>query len=95
MLIPRYSVRTLLLQTVAVAVYCLFLTLAINGHLWAIGILAVLHSLIFLLILHALVFAMTAPIAWAYGSLAKQPAPTSPFATEQPPPQLVSPPEPE
>ena len=95
MLIPRFSVRTLLLLTVAVAVYCLCLTLAFSGHLWAIGLGAAIHSVILLLMLHALVFAMTAPIAWAYGSLGKQPAPASPFATEQPPPQLVPPPEPE
>jgi hypothetical protein len=96
MLIPRFSIRSLLLATVVVAIYCLCLTLAINGHLWALGFLAVLNAAIGLLVLHVLVFLVTLPIAWVWGSIQEQQQrPTSPFATHQPPPQLVPPQEPE
>ena len=92
MLIPRFSLRFLLMLTTVCAVFFFILTLAIQGSQWATAVSVAMAALL----LSMLVQASTFGVAWAFTSLfglfrAPESA-TSPFASSRPPPHVVTPP---
>ena len=91
MLIPRYSLRTLLIATAACALFSLVVADAVRGKPWAIGMTAALSALGVVFLLHPLAFAMAALFASVRKQLTPPPQGTSPFASAGPPRQIVRP----
>lgn len=95
MLIPKFSLRFMLGLMAVVAVYCLIVSFAVRGHVWAIAINIALASLISVFISYAFYFLLTLPMSLLDQAFQGPRQPTSPFATSQPPPQILPPQEPE
>lgn len=93
MLIPRFSLRQLLLITTASAVFCYVLAMATRGQTWAIVISTAVSSVLLALIVHAVLFVIAWLLALMGSMFTKQHVPASPFANAAPPPQLITPPE--
>ncbi|HJN11444.1 MAG TPA: hypothetical protein QF564_22370 [Pirellulaceae bacterium] len=95
MLIPRFSIRFLLLLTTICAVFFFVVTLAVQGSQWATAISIAIAGLV----LTMLVQAGTFGVAWAltsfFGVFRSAESATSPFASAKPPPQYIEPPMPE
>lgn len=94
MLIPRFTLRSLLVLTTVSALFCFVIGLAVRGQAWAVAVTIALSSLAIVFALHASVFA----VAWCMALIGRvlQPAPvtTSPFINPViPPPQQIIPPE--
>lgn len=94
MLIPRFTLRWLLVLTTICGGLSLVLSYAMQGHEWAIAISVMLAAVPLLFLLHA--FAFTA--AWGFSQVANaltgmayKPKGVSPFATAGPPKQIVPP----
>jgi hypothetical protein len=93
MLIPRFSLRQLLVITTASAIFCYVIAMATRGHLWAMAIAIAVSSVISALIVHAGLFALAWLLTLIGGLFTKQHVAASPFANAAPPPQLITPPE--
>lgn len=91
MLIPRFSLRALLIATAACAVFSLVIASAVRGQAWAIGVTAGLAGLASMLFFHPLAFAVAAVLSAVRRQSTPPPAGTSPFATAGPPRQIISP----
>jgi hypothetical protein len=63
MLLPKYSIRTLLLIMVGVALFALLITYALRGSTWTLGVAVAIGSLGFVLLLHAGMFLAIALLA--------------------------------
>jgi hypothetical protein len=91
MLIPRFSLRLLLVLTTVSAVFFFVVAHAVDGHFWAIGVSVAGASLLLTLLVHAFFFFL----AWSLTSVCRlvwRPSvPASPFAMA--PPHHSSPPE--
>ena len=94
MLIPRFSLGWLFSATTVLAVFFLVVTLAVEGRPWAIGVSVAFSSLVVIALVHALMFALIWPITEHRRRVGRVRQPTSPFATELPPPQILPPDEP-
>jgi len=90
MFIPRYSIRTYFITTVVLAIFCVVLGYAIDGRLWARGVSVAVIAAVGAFGMYALLFA----IAWVFvegrSALKKSPL-QSPFASDQPPKQILPP----
>ena len=98
MLIPRFTLRWLLLLTTVCGGLSLVLSYAMQGREWAIAVSLALGAVPLLFLLHALAFAVAwgfAQVANAIGGMAYKPKGVSPFATAGPPRQILPPAEPE
>ncbi len=95
MLIPRFTVRLLLLLTTLCGVFFYVVTLAIQGRLWAMGVSAAVGALALSFLVYAAVFGMAWMIASLFGVFRSRRVAASPFADSRPPPQYVQPPSPE
>ncbi len=95
MLIPKFSIRFLLGLMTAVAVFCLIASFAMQGQAWALALCLALGSLLSVFLSYALYFWLTLPLSLLDAALRGPPQPTSPFATDRPPPQILPPQEPE
>lgn len=90
MLIPQFSIRSLLIATTVAAVIAMVAAAAIQRSLWAIGVIAALGAI-------AVSFGMFAAaflFAWSIGRMrhvVDKPIPESPFATHKAPPQMLVP----
>ena len=93
MLIPRFSVRLLLVATLLCSCYARILLLAREGYSWAIALAIAGASLVVLLGIHTFVFSLAWSIASFFRLGIARPRATSPFASGTPPPQHVVPPE--
>lgn len=94
MLIPRFSIRNLLILTAVAACFSLVLAQAVQGAPWAIGFCIAAASLVTLAIGFALLFLASLVIHGGLSALGEflRPAKgTSPFASAGPPPQQVPP----
>lgn len=91
MLIPRFSLRALLIATAVCAVFSLVLAGAVRGQPWAIGMTAGLGSLVVVFLLHPLAFAVASVLASLRGQVTPPPVGTSPFASAGPPRQIIPP----
>lgn len=93
MLIPRFSLRLLLLITTASAIFCYVLAMATRGQEWAIVFSIAVSSVLLALIVHAVLFAIAWMLALMGSMFTKPHVAASPFADAAPPPQLITPPE--
>jgi hypothetical protein len=92
MLIPRFSLRILLLIITFSSVFFFVMMLATRGHVWAWGVTIAISSVFAVTLVHATLFLL----AWSLtqvGMSWKQPTVESPFASAKPPPQQIIPPE--
>ncbi len=93
MLIPRFSLRSLLLITTFSACFCYVLMMAKQGQVWALAITLAAASLVLVFLVQVVLFA----VAWSLSQIMRQSfgrqVTRSPFATDAPPPQWISPPE--
>jgi hypothetical protein len=95
MIIPRFTVRWLLVLMACCAVYAFVVSLAVTGRTWAVGISLAIGSILLTFVLHAAAFCS----AWGVSALWRlwtgRRVAASPFATETSPPQLLRPEEPD
>lgn len=91
MVIPRFSLRSLLIATAVCAVFSLVIAGAVRGQPWAIGMTAAFAALLAVMLLHPLAFAFASVLASLRGQLNPPPPGASPFATSGPPKQIVPP----
>lgn len=68
MLLPRFSIRTLLLVITGVAVVSLFAGQALGGRVWAVGLTAAVVSIPAALVVHALFFRICSMLAQMLGA---------------------------
>ncbi len=95
MLIPRFTIRWLLLLMTISSLYFFVLSFAVAGQAWAIAVSLCVGSLLLAFFCYAVVFGLAALIAAGRGLLRPAPRCDSPFATAEPPPQIIPPEEPE
>jgi hypothetical protein len=98
MLIPRFSLRWMLLATAVVAGLSLVLSQAVRGADWATALLAALCAVLAVFALYGWTFGFAWVLAWVGRRLRakyRPPVARSPFADAGPPRQIVAPVEPE
>lgn len=95
MLLPKFSIRSLLLLMVVAGFVFLTIAQAVSGQAWAIAICIALLSLTLSFLVYAAVFFLAVPAALVSQAMETNTVPTSPFATHQPPPQILPPQDPE
>ena len=95
MLIPRFTLRWLLVLTTVSGLFFLVVSLAIQGQSWAIAVATAVGSVGLTLLVHAALFLGAWVLATLLGFTRGKKLPTSPFARSQLPPQWVQPVEPE
>jgi hypothetical protein len=93
MLIPRFSLRQLLVITTASAIFCYVIAMATRGHQWAMAISIAVSSVLGAFLVYAFLFAGAWVLTLGGRLFTKQNVSASPFATGTPPPQLITPPE--
>ena len=95
MLIPKFSIRSLLgLMTVS-AFFFLVVSLAVQGKTWAVSTSLAIASVLVAFTLYVAFFGVAFIFAAIVGGLRVKPQRATPFATSEPPPQLVPPQEPD
>ena len=94
-LIPHFTIRWLLLMMTISSCFFLILSFAVRGQAWAIAVSLSVGSLLLAFLCYAVVFGLAALIAAARGLLRAAPRSDTPFATAEPPPQIIPPEEPE
>ncbi len=95
-LIPRFTIRGLLLLMTVSSFVSLILTFAVRGRAWAIAVSAGIAGLLLALVGYAFVFGVAYVVAFTAGLLrGNAGGPSTPFATAEPPPQIIPPDEPE
>lgn len=99
MLIPKFSLRTMLIATAVCAVLSLVLAQAVRGETkTAAAFLFGLGSIGLAFVLYFWTFAMAFLVAWLVRSISepwKAPVVSSPFSDAGPPKQIITPAEPE
>jgi hypothetical protein len=93
MLIPKFTIRRLLILTAVCAVISLVGTFAFRGQPWAIALIVALAAFVMGFGAY-LFFFLVVRIMSAIADLFVTPGPTSPFAQHRPPPQVIPPDEP-
>jgi hypothetical protein len=91
MLIPRFSLRALLIATAVCAVFSLVIAGAVRGQSWAIGVTAGFAALVAVMLLHPLAFGLALILSSLRVKVTPPPAGASPFATSGPPRQIIPP----
>jgi hypothetical protein len=95
MIAPKFSLRILLALITGIAVLSLLGRFAVQGQQWAIAMLMSV-GLVALMFFHYIWSFFIALICSLFeGIFRRAPAPTTPFATSEPPPQVLPPPTPE
>lgn len=97
MLLPKFSLRQYFAVVTAISVLSLVVVYAARGHDWAFALLVALGTLAATFLLFAVMYVAAAPVAAINSSLRRyaEGQPTTPFATQLPPPQIIPPPDPE
>lgn len=91
MLIPRFSIRSLLLVTTVCALVFLVFRLALKEHSWAVGLSVTILCMVGAFVLYGSLFLVSLAVV-RFTSLAKPPERhESPFATDRLPPQVIPP----
>ena len=91
MLIPRFTLRWMLFVLSVSGVFFLFLSLAVKGQAWAIGVSTAIATMLGILVVHMTFFGAAWVLASLLGFARPRQQPRSPFAQEQPPPQWLPP----
>ena len=95
MLIPRFTLRWLMLLMAVSGVFFLIVAQAVRGQAWAMGVSLAGAGLLLSFLVYGALFGLAYLLASVLG-LFRQPVPVStPFATTQPPVQMVPPEDPE
>jgi len=95
-LIPRFTIRGLLLLMTVSGVLSLVLAYAVRGRVWAIAASVGVASLLLAFLGYAFAFGVASVVAATAGLLRGTDAgPATPFATAEPPPQILPPDQPE
>lgn len=91
MFAPQYSLRRLLLFTVACCLFAYLISMAVQGREWALPFVIIGIASVVCLVLYALFFL----IGWVFSLLLKdlrwKPKTESPFAGDRPAPQILPP----
>lgn len=101
MLIPRFTIRRLLAITTICGMFAWVHAIAYNPNVelqdkvWAVAISIALTSLGLAFICYAIFFGFAYILATLFGIVREKPVGGTPFASEQPPPQIIPPQEPE
>lgn len=101
MLIPRFTVRRLLWITAVCGVLSWVLAIALNPNVelqdkvWAVAVSIAAGSLLVAFVCYAAFFGAAYILATVFGLVRQKPVGGTPFATAQPPPQIIPPREPE
>lgn len=96
MLIPKFSLRALLILMVAVGGVSLVVSMAVRGQQWAIACSLAMLGLFITFLVFGLVFLLIGvPLSLLANAITPAPTPSSPFAMQQLPPQIIPPQEPE
>ena len=95
MLIPRFTIRWLLLLTTVSAVFFLVVTCAVRGDAWAVSISLGVVSLAVAFLVYGAFFGAAWLVASVVGLFREGSPRKTPFATAEPPPQIIPPEEPE
>jgi len=101
MLIPRYTVRRLLVITAICGVFFWILAIALNPNVelqnkvWAAAISIAVVSLAVAFACYGAFFGVAYILATLFGLVRQRPDGGTPFATAEPPPQIIPPQEPE
>jgi hypothetical protein len=95
MLMPKFHIKHILMAMTLLAGLCVFVKFAIDGQLWAVSLCVGLAALATIFIVYALTFLAASPLILVDATLRLQQPPTTPFATNEPPPQILPPQEPE
>ena len=95
MLIPRFTIRWLLLLMTVSSFFFFILSFAFRGQAWAIAVSLSVGSLLLAFLGYGMVFGLAAAIASVRALLRPAPPCDSPFATAEPPAQIIPPEEPE
>ncbi len=91
MLIPRFSLRWLLLLTTACAFFFLIMRFAAQGKHWAIGVVAAVTTLMTAFLVYGLLFSLAFLLAQLFRFVRPASTPASPFAMDSLPPQVIPP----
>jgi hypothetical protein len=89
MLIPRFTIRRLLLITALCGAFFLVVSLAIRGRVWAAAISVAVLAAAVSFCSFAVFFAAAWLVSRAGGLAARRREPASPFAQHSPPPRVV------
>jgi hypothetical protein len=95
MLIPRFTVRWLLLLVTACGVFSAVVACAVRGQLWALAVSLGVASLTTAFIWYGAFFGFAYVLALLFGALDRPPRGGSPFITAAPPPQILPPDQPD
>ena len=95
MLLPKFSIRLLLVTMAALGVLSIAFKYALDGHAWAIASFMALGMLVVMFALYSAAFLIGLAFGAVDAAIRPVPRPTTPFATNQPPPQILPPPDPE
>ena len=94
MLIPRFSLRTLLGAMTVFAVLALVVSMAVRGQSWAIGVAAGAASLVLALVVNAALFVAAASATAIVDVFRPRDAGQSPFADSRLPSRHATPEDP-
>jgi hypothetical protein len=86
----KFTIRLPLALMTLVGVICLVAVFAGKGHAWAIAIITTVFAAVFGFLTYVLFFV----VAWVFSTIVgrfEKKQPRSPFAQDQPPPQIVPP----
>lgn len=95
MLIPRFSLRWLLAVTSASGVFFLVVAQAARGSAWARGICVAALYLVVCLLFYVAAWGVAMILAKTRGTQSEPLVVTTPFATAEPPAQIIPPEDPE
>ncbi len=90
MLIPRFSLRLILLVNIAFAIVFVIAKFAVDGQPWAVGVMACVLSASLLIGVFAIMFVATYAFSFAH-RFRRATQLESPFATDKLPPQVIPP----
>ena len=91
MLIPRFSLRWLLLLTTVCAVFSLIIRFAVQRQHWAVAIVTSVATLVCAMLVYAGLFSLAFLLFQLYRFIRPLSTPTSPFAADTLPPQIIPP----
>ena len=95
MLIPRFTIRWLLMLTTVSAVFFLIVTCAVRGDAWAVSVSLGVVSLAVAFLVYGAFFGFAWLVASVVSVFREGPSRKTPFATAEPPPQIIPPEQPE
>jgi len=91
MLIPRFTLRKLLLLVTISSIFFLIVRLALGGSAWAAAVALAVASVLLAFLTYGALFVLAYALFWLLAALRRHRAGGSPFAPAAVPPQLVPP----